>query len=424
MKKKIALLIISFSLASCSSKIIDAEISCLQIVDRNGITKTITSEEKLLDFEKTNFDNPQSYKSVLRIYNKNERGDVFSKLTAYHDNGQTFKYLEIKNARAFGKFKQWYENGNLKIEATIIGGSADFSQSSSWLFDGLCKSFDENGNLLSKYNYEKGSLQGETKYFYPTGEIKKIEPFVNNEIHGILIEYKKNGLIHFKSSYKNGVLDGTSLGYYSEDNISFMEDYANGLLINAQYFKKSRIKISGIKNGDGQKAVFKNNKLYQLIEYKNGIALGKVQTFNSLGELKNEYYQKNQIKDGLEIEYYNVCEINNLNKKNRNVKLEINWDNGAIHGFVKTWYKNFKLESQKEYFHNKKNSKHFAWYQNGDVMFIEEYELDLLQSGSYYKLNQKDPISKVINGNGIATLFDEKGRLIKKIKYVNGLPNS
>ena len=65
---------------------------------------------------------------------------------------------------------------------------------------------------------------------------------------------------------------------------------------------------------------------------------------------------------------------------------------------------------------------HFAWYENTSIMFIEEYENDVLIKGSYYKVDDKNPISTIINGNGTATIYDSKGRFIKKITYKDGLP--
>jgi len=406
---------------SCHTKSNQDEINFLQIIDRNGLSETISSVEKLKKYTKTDFELPQSYQKVLRIYKKDEKGDIKSKLTSYHDNGQLFKYLEIKNARAFGKYKEWHPNGNLKIDAFVIDGKADVDFQSDWLFDGICTVYDEKGILISEFNYEKGYLQGIANFYHDNHKIKKAIPYTNNEINGEVLEYNKNEECISKTSYKNGKKHGQSIGYWSKNNIYYLEDYDLDLLINAQYFEKSRVKISTIKNGDGQKAIFKDGKLFQLIEFKSGIAEGKIQTFSTNGHLVNEYYQKNSQKDGRETQYYNQNEISNPTKKNF-IKLEINWDNGIIHGTAKTWYKNSQLESQKEYSHNKKNGSHFAWYENGSVMFIEEYENDALIKGSYFQVNQKKPTSTIINGNGIASLFDSRGRFLKKISYKEGMP--
>ena len=72
MNKKIIylLIVISTFLISCTSKSAQNELSCLQIVDRNGLTETISSEEKLIKYKNTNFNESQPYQKVLRIYNK------------------------------------------------------------------------------------------------------------------------------------------------------------------------------------------------------------------------------------------------------------------------------------------------------------------------------------------------------------------
>ena len=98
----------------------------------------------------------------------------------------------------------------------------------------------------------------------------------------------------------------------------------------------------------------------------------------------------------------------------------ISWDNSTIHGTVKTWYKNTQLESQKEYSRNKKNGEHIAFYENGSIMFVEDYENDLIIKASYFKKDNSIPISEIINGNGNATIFDKNGIFLKKITYKDG----
>ena len=43
-----------------------------------------------------------------------------------------------------------------------------------------------------------------------------------------------------------------------------------------------------------------------------------------------------------------------------------------------------------------------------------------LISGKYYKKNSQTPISEIIDGNGVATLYDEEGIFLHKIPYQNG----
>ena len=63
-----------------------------------------------------------------------------------------------------------------------------------------------------------------------------------------------------------------------------------------------------------------------------------------------------------------------------------------------------------------------AWYRDGSLMLIEEYDRDRLKRGDYLKKPNTTPISKVINGKGIATLFDADGKTLRKVSYQEGLP--
>ncbi len=416
-------LLISFSLLSCYKTTNENGLNCVQIVDRNGLSETISASEKLSTFEQIDFTISQPYKRVLRIYNKNGQGSTPSILTTYHPNGLIWKYLEIRDARANGIYKEWHPNGNLKIEATVIGGTADVASQEDWLFDGVCKAYDENKVILSDITYLKGVLHGISNYYYSNGQLKKTIPYINNEISGEVLEYKENGDLYSKSYFKNNLKHGPSLTYWELNNICSIEDYENDVLQNGKYFKNNRIIIASIKHGDGQKAIFDEEKLIKLIEFKNGMLDGKVQEFSTNGELEKEYFIKNNMKQGEEIIYYLKNELqNNFIKGKNNPKISFTWDNNLIHGAVKTWYKSGQLESQKEFSNNKKNGMNCAWYESGDLMFIEEYENDILTKGSYYRVNSKEPITKIVNGNGTATLYDRKGIFLKKIEYLNGLP--
>ena len=54
---------------------------------------------------------------------------------------------------------------------------------------------------------------------------------------------------------------------------------------------------------------------------------------------------------------------------------------------------------------------------------IEEYENDLLMKAAYYKKDENIPISTILTGNGIATLYDEDGHFLKTVKYNKGNPD-
>jgi antitoxin component YwqK of YwqJK toxin-antitoxin module len=89
---------------------------------------------------------------------------------------------------------------------------------------------------------------------------------------------------------------------------------------------------------------------------------------------------------------------------------------------VKTWYPTGVLESQKEMSNNAKNGVLTAWYRDGNLMMIEEYDNDKLMRGDYFRREERVPVSQVIEGKGITTIFDADGHFVQKISYLNGKP--
>jgi antitoxin component YwqK of YwqJK toxin-antitoxin module len=414
-KNTLFILFTLFFLCSCASRKIEEDLICIQIDDRNGLSETISSKKRLQNYQEVDFLSSQPYNQVTRIYKKGASDKKISKITSYHENGEISQYLEVVNARAFGKYKKWHFNGNLAIDAKVIGGPPSFSYSEpkKWIFDGLCKAFDENGNLISTFTYNKGNLEGKTFYYYPSGKVKKIEPYLKNRIEGVVLEYDEEGNVTANTNYLNGLKHGEAK-VFLKDNYSFFEKYKEGLLLEAEYLDRYGKGVSKILDGNGEKAFFENGSLKKLVEYKEGKIEGKTKVFEN-GKLLRGYGMKKGKKHGEEVEYYPL--------KNENVKkMSINWVDGVIQGSVKTWYPNSKLQSQREIFQNKKNGIASAFYKNGEVMLIEEYESDRLIEGSYYKKGDNYPVSKVLDGNGKATIYDEDGIFLKSIKYVKGVP--
>lgn len=416
--KKIAAIL--FLLTGCAHHTINKSdnLTSIQLLDRNGFSETISLRDRLSVYENTDFLSAQPYQKVVRVYGKVSDGKTFSKITTYHSNGQLWKYLESENGRAHGNYREWYPNGQLKISAVVIEGTADVSEMGqmTWLFDSASNVFDEQGNLIAEILYSKGQLEGTSRYYFSSGELKSEIPYLKNEIHGTLQVFNIGGECLENIPYNNGQRDGLSTIYWSPGKLKAEELYQNGLLTKASYFNLKEEPISKIENGFGKQAVFKDEFLLSLLEYQNGTITGEVQTFNADGCLINLYLVKDGMKMGEEWEYYPT------NDGIRHPKLFLEWDQDSIHGVTKTWYESGVIESQREMNNNKKHGLSFAWYKEGDLMLMEEYEDDVLLKGSYYKNWEKTPISKVENGKGIATLFDREGRLIRKISYEKGLP--
>lgn len=421
--KNLFLILCILALASCSHYNTGSSfpLIAIQIEDRNGLTETVSTPERLEAYEKLDYISSQPYKKVLRVFRKD--GKSTSKITTYHPNGMICQYLEAEEMRAHGAYKEWHPNGQIKIDAYIIGGTAEISTTAQkdWLFDKINQVWDEKGQLLAKILYEKGVLEGTSIYFYPSGEIEKEIPFKKNILEGELIEYHLSGNIRSKTTFQNGKKNGISFGYFTNGKSSWSEEYREGLLLKGSYWNLSGDLVCEVEDGRGRQASYINDSVALLVEIRRGIAEGIVKKFNSRGDLLGSYFIKNGKKQGEEIEYFLPEEYEGEGKEIK-AKLSVQWDQDAIHGIVKTWYVNGRTQSQREYCHNQKQGSSVAWYKNGSIMLVEEYEQGQLVKGSYYKKNQNEPISTIIHGTGTAYLYDEEGVFLRKIIYAKGKP--
>ncbi len=417
------LLIFALSLFySCSSRTptdqSDAVIS-MQLIDRNGFTETISNKDRIASFKNTDFLTAQPFQKVLRVFGKNISGQSVSKITSYHENGQLWQYLEAVDGRAHGIYREWFPNGVLKIEAHLAEGTADIHDiaQATWIFHGHCKVWEEEGNLVAEFHYEKGQMDAPARYFYPDGKLQKIIPYEQGEIHGIVQSFDEEGNLMEETPYSKGEKEGKAIAYWNPTHPLSTEIFAQGLLSEAFYFDPLGNCIAEVHDGKGKQAEFKEGRLETLYTIENGIIEGEVQTFNPNGSLHTSYILIDEKKQGEEWEYYPSEKGEALRPK-----LCVHWNDDKIQGQVKTWYPNGKMESQREVNENKKHGTSFSWYKSGDLMLMEEYDNELLIKGSYYKPGDKRPISKIESGKGTASLYTSEGIFLRKVAYEKGKP--
>ncbi len=396
------------------------DLASVSIVDQNGMSETISNADRLKQYQGVNFLSSQPYQKVMRVYNRDANGNVVAYITSYHPNGQIKQYLEVVNGRAYGKYQEWLHNGQLKVEACVIGGEGDIGMAAekTWLFDGCCKAWDEEGCLAAEIMYSKGSLEGNTFHYHPNGKIWKCIPYENNRTHGTAEYFLEDSTLLQTNTYVNGEKNGVARRYWGNGEIAAEETYDKGILQQGTYFDNKGKMIAQVQEGEGVRALFNKESVAELQEYHEGVPEGLVQVFADNGALVSVYHVKEGVKHGEEIEYFESRFI----QKKPLPKLMMSWVQGSIQGICKTWYLNGVQESQREISNNAKNGLATAWYEDGGVMLMEQYESDILVRGKYFKRGDKIAVSEVRDGRGTATLFDGKGNFLRKIEYQNGRP--
>ncbi|MFV0340849.1 MAG: toxin-antitoxin system YwqK family antitoxin [Parachlamydiaceae bacterium] len=417
-----SILIALLLLAGCAQTRTSQEapkLSSIHIIDREGMTEAISNPERLKLYETVNFCNPQPYQKVLRVYSRDASGNMFSYITTYHSNGQLRQYLEVVNNRACGDYREWHSNGQLKVSASVVEGIGDISLAAekSWVFDGDSSAYDECGRLLAVIRYCRGSLEGVSTYYHKNGSVWKEIPYANNALCGDFRIYYDSGCLLQSTYYVNGNKEGVSMRYWPGDQIAVTETYKNNLLLEGSYYSLGGQPVCSIANGEGTKALFGKADVSELHEVRHGVEEGSVQIFDEEGNTHAVFQVKNGLKQGEEVRFYSK----KLNKEPQR-KLSINWYQGKIQGVVKTWYESGTMESQKEMSDNKRNGVSTAWYKDGQLMMIEEYDQGKIKKGDYFRKGDRRPISQIVNSEGTATLYDSDGNFVRKIEYVHGKP--
>lgn len=415
--------ILMIALTGCHSSKKEEEpvLTSINIIDRNGLSETTSNKDRLKLYENVDFLCNQPYQKVMRIYSRDCHGDIHAYITSYHPNGHPRQYLEVVNNRAFGYYREWHPNGILKLETRIIGGEADINTSAeqSWLFDGESQTWDEDGRLIATIPYANGELEGTSFYYHPNGKIWKHIPFCHGKMEGIAETYLECGSILQTTEFSAGEKNGMSRRHWENGQISSDEIYCHGKLTTGRYYSLCNELVAVIDDGKGYRALFGKARVSEMHEYNDGYVEGEIKIFDENGSLIRLYHIKNGLKHGVEIDYYEM----NTGKNVLVPRISINWVEGRIQGITKTWYPNGVQESQREMNNNDKNGLLTAWYRDGSLMLIEEYEKDKLVKGEYYIRGEKIPISDIKNGKGTATLFDPDGNMVRKVPYHNGKPS-
>ncbi|CPR41816.1 MORN repeat variant family protein [Chlamydia trachomatis] len=389
----------------------------INIIDRNGLSETICSKEKLQKYTKIDFLSPQPYQKVMRTY-KNAAGESVACLTTYYPNGQIRQYLECLNNRAFGRYREWHSNGKIHIQAEVIGGIADLhpSAEAGWLFDGTTYAHDSEGRLEAVIHYEKGLLEGISLYYHANGNVWKECPYHKGVAHGDFLVFTEEGSLLKKQTFCKGQLSGCALRYEpGSQSLLSEEEYKQGKLRSGKYYDPlTKEEIACVVNGKGKQVIYGKYAIIETRQIVHGVPHGEVLLFDEHGKsLLQAYSLINGQKEGEEVFFYPGGEGR---------KMLLTWSQGILQGAVKTWYPNGALESSKELIQNKKTGILMLYYPEGQVMATEEYVDDLLIKGEYFRPNDRYPYAKVEKGCGTAVFFSATGGLLKKFLYEDGTP--
>ncbi|GEM_PF-1917182 len=181
--------------------------------------------------------NPDSKYTVCKEYYKDKkvraiviykRNKLDGPLKEFFENGILRKEWVSVDGKIDGPFKEYYANGRLKVEASFKNDK----------MEGESKEYYETGELKRIANFKDDVLGGHYKTFYKSGKLAEDVELKNGvrfdvkglPYNGIEKTYHENGVVWEVWNYKEGRLEGLSKGHYENGNLEFEENYRNGRL--------------------------------------------------------------------------------------------------------------------------------------------------------------------------------------------------
>lgn len=188
----------------------------------------------------------------------------------YNENGiKVSEGIINKDGSKEGKWKLFYDNGDLKAEGTYQNNSEN----------GLWKFLYKSGKVEQEGNYKEGKYNGKWTWYYDDSKLRKEEAYYNGKEEGESVEYDKDGNIISKGEYFEGEKEGA--WYYFVNDHEEIGSYVTGLRDGKwkYYFDKGQNKIE-----------FEGN-------YVQGNPDGKQKYYYANGVIKEEQYYSQGIKE-------------------------------------------------------------------------------------------------------------------------------
>jgi antitoxin component YwqK of YwqJK toxin-antitoxin module len=204
-----------------------------------------------------------------------------------------------KNEKQNGPYKEYYDDGKLKLETTLNEG----------LYEGFCKYYWESGQLREECFYtildidgvkesflegpciKWGALDNKTKEFSYI-IIDREEGIKESVYHGEYKEYNYSGELHIFCNYNKGVREGKYILFsfmgYKQQECFYINDKLDGL------YEEWFIPL-------GYRRDEKSDNQYKLkkrLYYKNGEYEGSYEYWYNNGNKRVECFYKNKQLDG------------------------------------------------------------------------------------------------------------------------------
>ena len=281
------------------------------------------------------------YTGELSCEGNLKNGKFDGTLKTYHstEDGKLFLWqmMEFKDGLANGPAVNYFPSGQIEERFNMKDDK----------FEGEAIKYFENGNIKKIENYENDKLNGKTVEYFENGKVKEKANYLNNDIHGTKTEYLENGSRIKEYKYNKGLLEQEF--FYKKGQLERVKNYEFGNLKEEktydENFNKSMILTYKEDNTVNWKSYYPNGNLKFDNNLKDNLFIGSSKLYyenGNLMETSNYIIKGNEAlkdgeyksfdKDGTLVEFLKYQEgkiIENLLEKNNLCEKENNnpWEN-------------------------------------------------------------------------------------------------
>lgn len=293
-----------------------------------------------------------------------------------------------------GNWKYFWDNGNLKMEATYLNNKKH----------GFFKYYDENGNFLYVEKYTHDQLDNDAKEtkqldrrvaYHPNGQPSIIATYYKDKPEGIRREFDADGKIIkgyvFQNGWlryegitdMNGLRQGLWKEYYQTGELLSKGKYKNSVPVGEWkfYFQDKSIEIVGDYDQKGRKVgewiwFYPSGDTMIVAHYEDG-------------EYDGEYIEYDE--EGIPIvkgEYVAGLEEGTWTYRNGESREYGKYDGGKRTGLWTTTFDNDKPAFKIHYDDGIRDGKYTAFWENGNIKVSGKYEKGL-QEGTWIQYNEE-----------------------------------
>ena len=355
----------------------------------------------------------------ITVSELNYQDDMLDGLqTYYHVNGKKSEETIYKKGVKEGLSKDYYDNGNLKAVGTYKND----------LLDGLVTTYNPYGGKVCELNFINGVRQGKMECQYADGTKNSSLFYENGELNGTITYQNQLGDLIGKYDYKLGKLDGDYINYYDGKAIKLFSKYKDGVIQGERitYYE------NGVKKSVEE---FTEGKLTKMTEFYNNKSIANIYTYDEDEKIlsskyfttKGEQYFEENYKNGILKEAFQINDKEvktalDFNKKPFVLKSrygivlsEGKIENGKLNGLWKYYFTTGQLKSeeniekgiktgiQKDYgkngfltttYHSENGNLHglLTRHSNGKAVGFQYYKDDM-KDGPFQNLYENGVIS-------------------------------